>query len=282
MRLGQIRSGGAVSAAIFEGDIARPIPNHTVADLIQRSEAESIPLADLAKQLASRPGEPAKPLIPIHPRGGLGLRLHLRDQLQLSRRRARHARRHVRLCLPRDAAGDLFQRHVASVRRAGRSRSGFVSDSKFTAPEPELALILGSQGRILGYTLANDVSAWDIERENALYLPQSKVYTACCALGPVIVTPDELTDPYKLEMTCSITRGGASRFEGSTSTARLHRKFETLTEYLLRANQVPLGSVLLTGTGIIVTEDAALGAGDTVTIRIPEIGELSNTAEIVG
>ena len=133
----------------------------------------------------------------------------------------------------------------------------------------------------MGYTLANDVSAWDIERENALYLPQSKVYTACCALGPVIVTPDELTDPYNLDMSCVITRNGGKTFEGSTSTARLHRKFETLTEYLLRANQVPAGSALLTGTGIIVTEDAKLLAGDTVAIRVAQIGELSNTAETV-
>jgi len=144
-----------------------------------------------------------------------------------------------------------------------------------------LAVILGSRGSVLGYTLANDVSAWDIERENALYLPQSKVYSACCALGPVIVTPDELKDPYKLDMTCTITRGGATRFQGQTSTSRLHRKIETLIEYLLRANPVPAGSVLLTGTGIIVTAEAALAAGDKVSIRVPEIGELSNPAVVV-
>ena len=49
-----------------------------------------------------------------------------------------------------------------------------------------------ARGGSSGYTLANDVSAWDIERENPLYLPQSKVYTACCSLGPVIVTADEI------------------------------------------------------------------------------------------
>ena len=95
------------------------------------------------------------------------------------------------------------------------------------------------------------------------------------------LTPDELTDPYNLEMTCTITRNGAARFQGSTSTSRLHRKFEVLTEYLLRANHVPAGSVLLTGTGIIVTEDAALAPGDTVSICVPQIGELSNVAEMV-
>ena len=96
-----------------------------------------------------------------------------------------------------------------------------------------------------------------------------------------MVTADELGDPYQLEMTCTVTRDGAIRFRGSVSTARLHRKLESLIEYLLRANPVPAGSVLLTGTGIIVTEDAALAPGDTVSINIPEIGELSNRAVVV-
>ena len=163
----------------------------------------------------------------------------------------------------------------------GSRRIGLRADARFTAPEPELAAILGSRGAILGFTLADDVSAWDIERENPLYLPQSKVYAACCALGPVIVTPDELADPYRLEMTCTITRGAVTTFQGSVSTSRLHRKIETLIEYLLRANPVPTATVLLTGTGIIVTEEAALAPGDTVSIRVPEIGELSNQAAVV-
>jgi 2-dehydro-3-deoxy-D-arabinonate dehydratase len=181
----------------------------------------------------------------------------------------------------REARPEIFFKGTARVCVGPGQPIGIRVDSKFTAPEPELAAILGSRGAILGFTLANDVSAWDIERENALYLPQSKVYSACCALGPVMVTADELVDPYKLEMTCTVTRDGAIRFRGSVSTARLHRKLETLIEYLLRANPVPAGSVLLTGTGIIVTEAAALAAGDTVSIHIPEIGELSNRAVVV-
>jgi 2-dehydro-3-deoxy-D-arabinonate dehydratase len=280
MRLGQIRFGSAVTAAIFEGESARPIPNHTVADLIRRSEAESIPLRELAAQLASRLAEPAKPLLPIHPAEVWACGCTY--EMSASFRDAEHGTREgMYAYVYREKRPEIFFKGTARVCVGPGQPIGIRVDSTFTAPEPELALVLGSHGRILGYTLANDVSAWDIERENALYLPQSKVYTACCALGPVIVTPDELADPYNLEMTCSITRDGATRFEGSTSTARLHRKFETLTEYLLRANHVPAGSVVLTGTGIIVTEGAALAAGDRVTIRIPQIGELSNPAEIV-
>src|SRR5258708_12463422 len=67
MRLGQIRFRAAITAAIFEGEAARPIPDHSMTDLIRRSEAESIPLQELAAQLAGRPAEPAKPLLPISP-----------------------------------------------------------------------------------------------------------------------------------------------------------------------------------------------------------------------
>ncbi len=177
---------------------------------------------------------------------------------------------------------EIFFKGTARVCVGPGQAIGIRADSRFTAPEPELALIVGGKGNIVGYTLANDVSAWDIERENALYLPQSKVYTACCALGPAIITVDDLPDPYNLEMTCTITRDGQQRFTGSVSTSKLHRKFETLIEYLRRANATPAGTVLLTGTGIIVPEDAALAPGDIVTISIPEIGELTNHAQTVG
>jgi 2-dehydro-3-deoxy-D-arabinonate dehydratase len=280
MRLGQIRFRAAITAAIFEGDAARPIPDHTMSDLIRRSEAESIPLPELAAQLAGRLAEPAKPLLPISPPEVWACGCTY--EMSASFRDAEHGTREgMYAYVYRERRPEIFFKGTARVCVGPGQPIGIRVDSKFTAPEPELALLLGSCGKILGYTLANDVSAWDIERENALYLPQSKVYSACCALGPVIVTPDELTDPYNLEMTCSIVRNGSKRFEGATSTARLHRKFETLIEYLLRANPVPAGSVVCTGTGIIVTEDAALNAGDTVSIHVPQIGELSNVAEIV-
>jgi 2-dehydro-3-deoxy-D-arabinonate dehydratase len=70
-------------------------------------------------------------------------------------------------------------------------------------------------------------------------------------------------------------------FEGSVNTSKLHRKIETLVEYLYRANSIPSGSVLCTGTGIIVTEASALQPGDVVSIHVPEIGELSNPAALV-
>lgn len=282
MRLGQIRRNSNVVAAIFDAEgSARPIPEYTVYDLIRVAEMEGSNLSKVAQRLASVHKEPAAPIIPLHPKEVWACGCTYETSAAF--RDAEHGTRegfyaHV---YRSEARPEIFFKGNARVCVGPNSAIGLRADSKFTAPEPELALILGSRGNILGYTIANDVSAWDIERENPLYLPQSKVYTACCALGPVIVTTDGLTNPYALELTCTIRRGDSVVFEGSVSTEKINRKFEQLIEFLLRANPVPSGSVLLTGTGIIVTEESALHPGDVVDISIPEIGTLSNTTAIV-
>lgn len=277
MRLGQVRTEGAVVAAVFEDGQSRPVPAHNMLDLIRRSAAQDIPLAELARQLASRHLEDLAPILPIHPPEVWGCGCTY--ETSASFRDAEHGTREgMYAYVYREARPEIFFKGTARVCVASGQSIGIRGDSKFTAPEPELAVVLGNKSQVVGYTLANDVSAWDIERENALYLPQSKVYDACCALGPVMITADELPDPYKLEMTCSIVRNGKEIYSGATSTSRLHRRIETLIEYLTRSNRVPVGTVVLTGTGIIVPQDAALAPGDVVTIRVPEIGELVNTA----
>jgi len=277
MRLGQIKSGAAVIAAVFENGHARPIPGHTLLDLIRRSEVEHEPVSRLAAQLASRHPEEHRPVLPITPPEVWGCGCTY--ETSASFRDAEHGTREgMYAYVYREARPEIFFKGTGRVCVATGQPIGIRTDSTFTAPEPELAVVLGSGGSVVGYTLANDVSAWDIERENALYLPQSKTYDGCCALGPVMVTADSLPEPYQLEMTCTIMRGSHERFSGKISTAKLHRKIESLIEYLMRSNHVPCGSVVLTGTGIIVTKEAALEPGDVVSIRIPEIGELSNPA----
>ena len=280
MHLGQIRFDGATVAAIFEDGAARPIPSHTLCDLINRSDAEMIPLSTLASNLASRHRAAATPVIPIFPSEVWACGCTY--EMSASFRDAEHGTREgMYAYVYKESRPEIFFKGNQRVCVGPGQNIGIRSDSKFTAPEPELAVILGRRGKVMGYTVANDVSAWDIERENALYLPQSKVYTACCALGPVMLTADSVESPYNFEMTCEITRGDQVTFSGSVSTAKLHRKIEEMVEYLLKSNAVPSGSVLLTGTGIIVTEEAALQVGDVVRIRVPEIGELANTAVTV-
>ncbi len=89
----------------------------------------------------------------------------------------------------REARPEIFFKGTAPrVRRAG---SAHRHPPRFAFHRARAGTGAGARARAAassGYTLANDVSAWDIERENALYLTQSKVYDRCCALGPVIVT----------------------------------------------------------------------------------------------
>ena len=277
MRLGQLKWNGVVTAAIFENGSGRPIPEYNLHELICRAEKERAELPALASRLASSQRVEAKPIIPLSPREVWGAGCTYASSASF--RDAEHGTRegfyaHVH----REERPEIFLKGTARICVGPGQSIGLRPDAKFTAPEPELVLVLGAKGKIVGYTIGNDVSAWDIERENPLYLPQSKIFTGCCALGPVVVTADEIADPYNLRMTCTIERAGQTLFTGETSTAALCRKFETLIEFLLRANPVPAGSVLLTGTGIIAPHDAALEPGDVVSITIPEIGTLSNTA----
>jgi 2-dehydro-3-deoxy-D-arabinonate dehydratase len=274
MRLGQIKWQGATTAAIFNHTSARPIPDYTLCDLICAAEKRGAKLREMAEELAIPRAAPAEPLIPLQPREVWGC-----GSTYSSSASARGAEIYDRV--HRDERPQIFLKGTARVCVGPGQAIGIRPDSQFTAPEPELALVLGSRGRVLGYTLANDVSAWDIERENPLYLAQSKTFQASCALGPIMVTADEITDPRGLNLTCTVIRGDQVVFAGEVSVGRLERSLDALLEFLMRANPVPAGSVLLTGTGIIVGESAKLAAGDSVTIRVEEIGELTNPAAVI-
>jgi 2-dehydro-3-deoxy-D-arabinonate dehydratase len=153
------------------------------------------------------------------------------------------------------------------------------SDSTLTATEAEFAYVLGDAGEIIGYTLCNDVSAWDLERENPLYLNQSKIYMGCCAFGPTLVTPDELTDPYNVEITCEIIRGETSVFKDSANTSQLAKRFDVLNTYLYRDNPIPPCTMVSTGTGIMIPNDLNMVEGDIVRISAEGIGVLSNVVQ---
>ncbi len=176
---------------------------------------------------------------------------------------------------------EIFFKGTASRCVGPNGTIGIRSDSKFTAPEPELALVLGKGGEILGYSLANDVSAWDIERDNPLYLPQSKVYQGCCSLGPVFVTADEVENPKDIVLSARILRKCETVFEGSASISQMKRSFEELVRYATLHNPLPVGSVILTGTGIICPAEVPLQDGDIVEIEAGQIGLLSNVAKVL-
>ena len=261
MRLGQIRWNNTVMASVFDAEGARPIPDYKLYDLLIRAEAERVPLQDLAIEHAASQHVETPPVIPLYPREVWGCGGTFKEAIS--------------------ERPQIFFKGAARVCVGLNKNIGIRPDSNFTVPELELAVVLGKNGQVLGYTVANDVTAVDISRDYPDYLAQSKVFTGSCALGPVIVTPDTIPDPYDLAMSCTITRGEKVIFSETSSTSGLRRKITELVEHLLRFNPVPSGSVLMTGSPIHVPEEARLVPGDVVSLQISEIGELRNTAALI-
>src|SRR5436853_1409339 len=170
---------------------------------------------------------------------------------------------------------ELFLKATASRCVGANVPVGIRADSRGTVPEPELGVVLGAEGEVLGYTLGNDMSARDIEGENPLYLPQTKIYRACCSLGPTVLVTDEPVEG-RLALWCRIRRGSREVFRGDVSTSRLRRPIAELVAYLRRANDIPPMTVLLTGTGIVPPDEFACEEGDLIEIGAEEIGVLRN------
>jgi 2-dehydro-3-deoxy-D-arabinonate dehydratase len=148
-------------------------------------------------------------------------------------------------------------------------------DSKWNVPEPELTLLVSPKGRILGYTVGNDMSSRDIEGENPLYLPQAKVYDGSCALGPGILVVNEPL-PSTTAIHIEIRRGGSPVFSDGTTLESMKRNPAELVQYLFRENTFPNGCFLLTGTGIVPPNTFTLASGDEIAITIDGIGTLTN------
>jgi 2-dehydro-3-deoxy-D-arabinonate dehydratase len=158
---------------------------------------------------------------------------------------------------------------------------GIRTDAQWNVPEPELALVINSQGTIVGYTIGNDMSSRDIEGENLLYLPQAKIYHRSCAVGPCIVVGSTETVARTWTIRLQIYRGGGIIFEGQTTANQIKRSFEELVSYFYRSQTFPHGAVLLTGTGIVPGDDFTLQPDDRVRIEVNGIGVLENTVIMV-
>ena len=148
-------------------------------------------------------------------------------------------------------------------------------DSTWDVPEPELTLVVSASGRIIGYTVGNDMSSRSIEGENPLYLPQAKTYDGCAAIGPCIyVTEEPLNRNTNIHL--EINREGKSVFGASIAISQIKRSFEELVSFVYRECTFPHGCLIMTGTGIVPEHDFTLKRGDEIKITIDEIGMLVN------
>ena len=153
---------------------------------------------------------------------------------------------------------------------------GVRPDSSVNVPEAELAVVVNTSGEIVGATICDDVSSRSIEGENPLYLPQAKVYSGSCALGPAIRPIWEIPNLQGLAIEARVERSGVAVWSGSTSTEMLKRSPADLVGYLRRHAYFPDGVILSTGTGLVPELDFDLQAGDTAVVEIESIGVLSN------
>lgn len=151
-------------------------------------------------------------------------------------------------------------------------------DSTWDVPEPELTLAVTSSGKIVGYTVGNDMSSRSIEGENPLYLPQAKTYDGSAAVGPCIYVPENPIPP-ETKIKMDILREGKTVFEGETAINQIKRKLEDLVSYLYRETSFPNGCLIMTGTGIVPSSDFTLKSGDEIRITIEHIGTLVNEVQ---
>jgi 2-dehydro-3-deoxy-D-arabinonate dehydratase len=152
-------------------------------------------------------------------------------------------------------------------------------DSKWNVPEPELTLFITSNGKIVGYTIGNDMSSRDIEGENPLYLPQAKCYDNAAAIGPCLYVPEQPID-LNAKIKMSIYRDDSEVFKGEISINQMKRGHQELVGYLYRETSFPDGVYLMTGTCLVPPNEFTLEVGDTVNICIDEIGTLTNTVAL--
>jgi 2-dehydro-3-deoxy-D-arabinonate dehydratase len=174
---------------------------------------------------------------------------------------------------------ELFFKSTAE-RCAGPDQDVLIRrDSQWNVPEPELTLFANANGKIVGYTIGNDMSSRDIEGENPLYLPQAKCYQRSAAIGPCLLVPSKPIDA-DTQIHMSIERKGEIVFSGSISINQMKRKHEELIGYLFMEMDFPQGAYLMTGTCLVPPNDFTLAADDLVHISIDGIGTLRNKVAI--
>ncbi len=170
---------------------------------------------------------------------------------------------------------EAFFKSTLERLKGPNDKVGIREDSTWDVPEPELTFIV-FHGKIVGFTVGNDMSSRSIEGENPLYIPQAKIFNNSAAIGPCWV-PIELLDYNNLDVEMIIKRNSKEVFSGSGNTNLMKRKCEELNEWLHKSNDIPDGTTVMTGTGTIPPEDFTLKEGDEISISIENIGTLENT-----
>lgn len=168
---------------------------------------------------------------------------------------------------------------------------GLLPMSTWNNPEPEIALVASSQGRIVGATLGNDVNLRDVEGRSALLLGKAKDNNASASLGPFVRLFDadfSIDDVRKADVHLTVEGKDGYFLEGSSSMAEISRSPEDLIAAAMGDHhQYPDGVVLYLGTMFVPSKDRGeAGKGfthaidDVVTISTEKLGALINRVRL--
>ena len=157
--------------------------------------------------------------------------------------------------------------------------------------EAELVVVIGKTAKevreadayehIFGYTIANDISARDIQDDESQWV-RAKAMDTFCPLGPAIVTRDEIADPHNLNIKTTVN----DTVMQDSNTKHMIFNIPFLISYLSQTFTLEPGDLILTGTpsgvGKGMKPPQFLGNGDVVTVSVEGIGQISNPCEVVG
>jgi 2-dehydro-3-deoxy-D-arabinonate dehydratase len=277
LALARLEVDGDVLWAVRRGEEYAPL-GMTLAELLRLPAAEAREYVETAAAQAT-PAPPARPLAPIDPQQEVWA-------AGVTYLRSRDGRiEEASDGTPYDKVygaerPELFFKSTGARVVGDGEPVGKRADSTWDVPESELGIVVNAAGQIFGYVPGNDSSSRSIEGENLLYLPQAKVFTAGCALGPEIVPAWLAEPPFGIRLL--IERGGEAVFDERTSTDQLARRLEDLADWLFRGLDFPDGVIVLTGTGLVPPGEFTLRDGDEVTIEIEGVGTLTNPVVTVG
>ncbi len=276
MRVGKVQlASGEIRVVLVEGELVRILKSATLAEILHAASPSTAAQDAVDSSRSAIPLGQVRVLAPIDQQEVWAAGVTYKRSKEERERESAGAARFYDLVYFADRPEIFFKSPANRVVGTGEAVN-IRRDSKWNVPEPELALVISPDLKLVGFTAGNDMSSRDIEGENPLYLPQAKFYDRSCAVGPWITLADAMPKPDDTTIRILIERAGKPEFDGSTKVSAMKRSFDDLISWLGRETSFPAGAILFTGTGIVPADDWTLAVGDVVHIEITGIGRLTN------